>query len=367
MQASLLISMCILSTKFQRFPTLLAQIYGRDGWIMLLLLLLVDMLFAVLIINLLVKFKDKTFFELLKEKLGKAGQVVVCILMTGFFFCKAFLTYKGSHEFFANVLFDKLSWKFFSLLLILLLIIMVFGGLNGIGRSAELYSFVVFGGLIACFALGLFSVNIQNLFPVFQLNFVKGSKDLVKFFPWAGDFFILIIFMGKIKIGEAPRRSMIISYALSCVAVVLEYVLFYGINEHLSVFQSNALSAITQYSLIGLGIGRPDWFFVLFVFVSKLISCGFYCYSFSLCIGTIFGVRKSYLVEIVSISTLYIVDGFVIKNIEAGIGFFQGIACYYMAIVSFALSILLFIISFGAKNKKGGVCTLQKQMEGSRL
>lgn len=352
-QACMLLAVCFISTKFQRLPALLAEDFGRDSWIVFAFLVVIDFLIAIIYINLLTKLKDITLFELLEKHIGKIGKSIVCVLLIVLFLSKAIITYKGTHEFFANVLFDKLPWKYFSVLMIILLLMMVFGGLNSLGRSAELYSFVIGFGIFASLLLGFVNVDFSNCLPILDCDLGEYAKNFLKYQPWIGDFMVIPMLFGNVKITKSPKLKLSLAYASTAVVVVIEILFFYGINEYLSVYQANALSAITQYSLIGLGIGRPDWFLVLFVFISKILACGFYVYTYTKCISEIFNVNKNYIIEFVSVVSIYFIEYFIFKNLDNASNYFRNVICYIMfAINCVILTLLLVLVTIEMKKSK---------------
>ena len=130
------------------------------------------------------------------------------------------------------------------------------------------------------------------------------------------------------------------------------YVVFYCINESLSVYQANSLSAITQYSLIGLGVGRPDWFLVLFVFISTIIANAFYVYAYTLSVSEIFNFKRSYLLITIMVFVLFVVDNIVLKNIQSSLDFIHTYVCYLALFVGVVMPIVVKCISLNSK--KGG-------------
>lgn len=350
-QCTILLSLCLISTKFQRFPALLAEDYGRNGWVFLLAVLSIELLFVWLIVSTLTKFKDKTLFEVIEERLGKVVKIIICTLLAVYFFFKAVITYRGTHEFFANMLFDKLSWFYFSILFVLLLIVMVGGGLNGIGRSAELYSYIIGVGLIASIVLGAIKTDLWNILPIMDVEPKEFITDSIKYLPWLGDYLVILFFIGNVKLDKSPTKPLMISYGVSSLVVVIVYVIFYCINESLAVYQANALSAITQYSLIGLGVGRPDWFLVLFVFISTIIANAFYVYSYTLSVAEIFKFKRSYLLITIMVLILFVIDNFILKNIQSSIDFIQDYVGYLALAVGVIMPIIVKIL---ASNKSDG-------------
>ncbi len=347
-QASVLLGLCILSTKFQRLSALMAQDFERDIAIMFAIMLLFDFLVGLVFINVISKFKDKTFFEVIKERFGVSARFFVGLLLAIYFLGKLVITYKGSHEFFANVLFDKLSWTAFSVLLVILLLIMVIGGLNVIARTGELYFFLIAISLVCVIGLGLIRAEFNSLLPILHTNVSSKFASTISFQAWMGDYLILLFFMGNIKITQNStlKKHLIWSYAISVVVNIVGVAVFYAVNEHLSAYQPNALSALTQYSLVTLGIGRPDWFLVLFVFISKLISCAFYLYAISECIINMFSIKNKLWVKVGAGILIYVLDAFILINIETTIDILKTYCAYYMFAVSMLMLILIAVIGY---------------------
>ena len=352
-QCTMLVAVCIISTKFQRFPALIAKDYGNNGWVFLLLMLLVDLLFVWLIVSTLTKLKDKTFFELIEEKLGKVVKIITCVILSVYFFFKAVITYRGTHEFFANMLFDKLSWFYFSILFALLLIVMVGGGLNDIGRSAELYSYIIGFGLVTAIMLGVIKVDLWNIMPIMDIEMGEFAKSSVKHLPWLGDYLITLFFIGNVKIEKNPTKPIMFSYGVTSLLIVSVYIIFYCINESLSVYQANSLSAITQYSLIGLGVGRPDWFLVLFVFLSTIIANAFYVYAYTLSVSEIFMFKRNYILIGSMVFLLFIVDNIILKNIQSSITFMHDYVSYLALFVGVSMPIIVKILA--GRNNDGKI------------
>lgn len=344
-QCTMLVAVCIIATKFQRFPALLAKDYESNGWVFLLCMLVFDLFFVWLVVSTLKKLKDKTLFELLEEKLGKVVKIIICIILAVYFFFKAVITYRGTHEFFANMLFDKLSWFYFSILFALLLIVMVGGGLNDIGRSAELYSYIIGFGLITSIALGVIKTDLWNIMPIMDMEIGDFLGSSLKHLPWLGDYLIILFFIGNVKLDKSPTKPIMLSYTVTSLLIVTVYVIFYCINESLSVYQANSLSAITQYSLIGLGVGRPDWFLVLFVFMSTIIANAFYVYAYTLSVSEIFMFKRSYLLISIMVFILFIVDNIVLKNIQSSIDFVHQYVSYLALFVGTVMPILVKILA----------------------
>ena len=143
------------------------------------------------------------------------------------------------------------------------------------------------------------------------------------------------------------------SYGVTSLLIVSVYIIFYCINESLSVYQANSLSAITQYSLIGLGVGRPDWFLVLFVFLSTIIANAFYVYAYTLSVSEIFMFKRNYILIGSMVFLLFIVDNIILKNIQSSITFMHDYVSYLALFVGVSMPIIVKILA--GRNNDGKI------------
>jgi len=356
-QAIILFSILIISLKLQRLPALLCTDFGRDAWLAMLFLCVCDFLALLLIMLAMKKLHDQTIFDFVQKKVGKWLVVVIAILAIGFFFFKAMISYKQLHEFFANTLFSKLPWKSFSVLFLALMLMLVGAGLKNIGRCAEFFIFVMGISLAGIFILGAFSGKIGRILPILDIKIGMESLKIFKYAPWFTDSLILLFFAGNIKLDQKPKaKSFILTYVICSVVIVVGTVIFYSINEFLSVFQNNALTSMTEESLIGLGIGRPDWFLVLFANIGGIITTAATLWVASTSLQKIFNIKNSYFSGLIIVVIVYILDLLIYQNLELSIQITKEIASLYMIVFSIILPILILIIS-KIKNRtkvKGG-------------
>lgn len=355
-QAVILFAIIIIATKFQRFPSLIAQLFGRDGWLVILLIAVAEFLFLFLLMKYFTRLNKKSIYETFRERYGIAGQVFVALLMMVYFYLMCILTYKSNHEFFAKTLFDKLPWEFYSLILIFTLFIMAKGGLNCIGRTSELLSVAIGFGLIFAIILGLVDTKFDRLLPVLDVDIAKFGKDIIKVIPWFGDFMYILPMFGFIRVDENSEKkftkAMIFTYIIASFVVALFYIIFYCLNGNLSIFQSSGLSSITQYTLIGLGIGRPDWFLVLFAFLATILCTAYTAWVFTYAMAKLFNVKNKIWTIVVGLIFLYIGDVFLLPNIEVAINFYEMIVSIFMLVINLLLPVL-FIISSKRRAKNG--------------
>lgn len=353
-QAIILFGCVCISLKLQRIPALMSDDFSRDMWIAMIALFAFDFLLLLLVLRCNSKLKGQSLYDVVEQKAGRVVLIIVCLLTILFFFTRAMISYKQLHEFFANTLFNKLPWWSFSILFLCLLVLMIGNGLNNIGRTAEFYSYIMLTSLIAIFLLGAFSGQYDRLLPILDINITKSLPLLFKYLPWFTDSILLLYFIGNIKEEKNMNKSFIITHIVCSTIVVVGAIIFYTINDNLSGYQNNALSSMAEYTLVGLGIGRPDWFLVLFANISGIITAALSLWIVAQSICRMCKIKLTYLVATGVCVLVYLWDWLVYQNLELGLILTKDYASYY--IVGFSIILPVFVMLLCRKTRRCKSC-----------
>ena len=344
-QVVVFLLICMLSTKIQRLPSYISYFAKQDGWLVFLLFMLMDMVFVMLACNIVKWCQDTSLYEALKESLGTVIAKGIMLLLTIFFFFKCNLSFKASHEFFGNVLFDRLSWEFFSLLLSLVVIFMVQKGLSTIARTNEIFYRFIMLGFIGALALGAFTTKFENILPFFYQNASFLSTSVIETALWFSEYLLLIAMAGKIKKEDRNLKKPLVLLTL-CMGLLFSfmYVVFYSLYQNVAGLQIHALSSITQFSLLGLDIGRIDWFLVLLSTFSTVLAAACYMYFAVDCMRNCLGLQASkygFLVTYILVLGVWALDIFVFNKIE---NFFIMVSTWLKYIVLFTVYVVPILI-----------------------
>lgn len=347
-QAVILFALVTISIKLQRLPALISADFSRDSYIAFAVLFLLDFLLLLLILHVYKKLGDCTIFEYIEKNAGKFWLVVFCVLTILFFMFKALLSFKQLHEFFANTLFNRLPWNVFSVLFIALLVLIVGNGLKNIGRNGEFYLFLMTFSLLGIVLLGVFVGDYYRLLPILDIDVVQKVPLLFKYSGWFLDPVIILFFAGHVKENNHPKRAFLWTHVVCSLFVVFGMATFYAINENMVEFQSNGLTSMTEFTLIKLGVGRPDWFLVLFVNISNVIVTAFLVWVVTESIVKIFNKKVNYMFSSIVLVVVYLLDEFVYKNLQTTVFITTNFASFYM--IGYALIVPL-ILTISCKNK----------------
>lgn len=317
-QAIILFACLIISFKLQRLPAFFSQDFGRDCYIAVAVIFLIDFLLLLLMCAVYKKLGDKTVFEYIKENTNKFVLVLFCIFTILFFASKSVIGYKQLHEFFANTLFNNLPWNYFGILFVFLLVLLIGNGLNNIARSTELYSYVMLFSVLAIVVLGVTVADYSRLLPVLDIDIPSKFLKIFDYAGWFLDSVLILFFAGNVKDDKKSVKPFIWTYIISAVFVIIGIMTFYAINEHMGGLQNNGLSSMTEYTLIGLGIGRPDWFLVLFVNMASILTTAMLLWFATTSLATIINKRVNFWLAFIVTIALYAWDWMIYQNLELG-------------------------------------------------
>ena len=351
-QVLFLLTISFVVIKVQRLPSLIATNVGRHGWLIFLLLGIIDVLFLCLALIFNKYAKNRTTYEICEQAGSKWYAKFIYLLMAIYFIFNCLLPYEAVHDIFANILFDHLSWEIYSIILSATVLFVASRQLKNIGRLGELLFYVISVSFIILLILGAVTTNYYRTLPIADINAQEFVDTCIHYNLWFGDFLILYVFVGKIKQEKGKLGwPVIVGYLVSVILVSFAYIVFYGLYEHLSPNQNSMISSLSQFSLLGLDIGRIDWFLVLFFQVGTVISSALFLYLAAECLRLVFGIKKNVLIMFILVIGVYLADILIFKSVQAGASIIAGVTKYF-AISMIVLMPILLLITLGVANKK---------------
>lgn len=357
-QAILLILLCTLSTKLERLPNIVSVMARQDGWLVLLICGFIDCLMLLVAIWFFNRHNNKKegAFEVLKFGAGNFFARFLYFFVAVYFMAKTVLPFEAVRELFASVLFDKVNYVYFGILFVAVTIFVVNRGIRTIGREAEIYMPLVFIGAVGIVILGITSANFSRLLPLFTTRPNVIIEEVLKCSPWFGDYLILFIISGMVdmKKGDKIGASLFFSYfCVVCLIVPLCVAIFYSLYGEAVGYQTNAISSITQFSLLEFDIGRVDYFLVLFEQLSVIISASAYLYFAAFCFCKSLGIKKLVWVAIAVGTINYLLDVFLFRNTSSSVLGFREFLYIFMLIINFAVPLIFIVCSLkiGCKKK----------------
>jgi len=345
-QAMYLLLTCLVGTKFQRLPSFLADIAGKSFWVVLCLYILIDGIFLILSLKIINLGSGKRLYEVLENKTGKIFAKIIFVMLGVYFIMLAVLPYESVHEVFADIIFDSLPWKFFALFLLIAMGVIAVSGLKNIGRTCQLFFFLIMIGIFGLFALGVSTTDLTSILPITETIPSTILEGFYKSTLWFGNFTILYVLMGRIKDQEDGKFNGIkLSFFLSSLFVIFAFITYYGIYQEVTPLKRNWLTKVSQFALLSLDIGRLDWFLILFGELATIITAGVFVYCSAYCFQEVFQTKKINYIIYIILGILYLNTNFLVKGKLVIFRFIISIGAIYGMIIQYVLPIILLIIA----------------------
>lgn len=354
-QALLLFLICTISSKLQMLPCLISQDVGKAMWAVLLMGCAIDVVLFSLVITINMLAPNVTVHDMLRQTFGKVFTSIIGVLLLIYYISVAVLPYQAVREVFASNLFDTLPWQIFSIFLLVAVGYLAYTGMRTIGRTAELYFWIIIFSVVGLITLGVVTTNFIHVLPISDINLGEVSKSAYNNSIWFADYMIFFVLIGRIKTDpkhKAPLNFTFLLYFLGATAVYcLAYITFYGLYTVLTPTQTSLLSGISAFSLTTLEVSRVDWFLVLLSQAASIISCATYTYCATDCINQITGKKSYGICLLFGLIILYLTDIILFNNTDLGIKYLKVFTAPFATIMQVIMPIITLFAAVMLKRK----------------
>ncbi len=349
-QFYIMLSVFWISLKLQRLPSLVYDATGKNSYIVFLIYFMVDFLFVLGALFILSVLKKHNFLKEQKNKVIAFITKIGLLFVSIYFILQGTLFYETIQDLFSNILFNYLPWTLFSLLLIVCVFYLASSGIYNIARNFELYFVVIIISYIILAIFGGLRTDFLNILPIEDFYIKTTAKHFFDFNIWFGDFFV-VLFLG-INTKDIKIKWTVLSYLLSAFYVLLMVIEFNGIYLSYTGQQSSLMSMISEQSMLGIDIGRVDWFLILLSEIGTILSCGV-CLCFAKnCLSLVVPkIKSNYLLAGIMI-VLYCMDVFYLVDVNAKQQLFYNFAGILALVVKFTSFFAMFFICICIKIKQ---------------
>lgn len=348
-QFYIVLSIFIISLKVQRLPCLMCLLLDNNTYVLFLLYFLVDFLCILLALFILKILRKRNF--LLSQKNNTMSLVVRAglLFVALYFMFQGTLFYEAIQDLFSHILFNNLPWTLFSLLLIACVFYLAQSGIKNIARNFELYFFIIMISYIMLAVFGGLHADFSVILPFQSIEFNTTAKHFLDYNIWFGDFFI-VLFLG-INAKDIKLKWTLTTYIVSAFYVLLMVIEYNGIYQYYACMQSSLISMISEQSMLGIDIGRIDWFFILITEIGSILSCGLCLHFAKNCLSLAVPKIKSKYFLILLVTALYLVDVLYLVDINSKVELFYNFAGIFAFVVKVISLIFLTVASIYANHK----------------
>lgn len=349
-QFYIILFIMVVSIKVQKLPSLISESLEKDTYIVVLAFLLINLILICLAFFILEKTKKISIEKPSKSLFFKILKTVLLIGSSIYFLSQTLLLYESIQNLFSHVLFYELPWTLFSLMLAFAVFYLAYTGIKNISLGVELYAGIIIIAYVVISIFGGTKADFASVLPFSTINIKHVITAVADYNVWFGDFF-LILFLGK-HTNHAKLKWTALVYTVAMLFVALLYIEFYGIYESYTPMKPSLISVISEQSMLGVNIGRIDWFFILFAEIGTILSAGACLYFSKQCLCFAFPKLKSGRALVILISVIYFVDIFYLVDIFKQEELFSKILPIPILFVKGVSFFLLFLLALFNKNSK---------------
>lgn len=345
--------------KMQRLPSLVSGELGKDGWLLFLLFTVVNIIGICIVFVIIKRVDPKIVLNPSKNKFFNIFRIILLLGTMLYFIVQSVLVYEHIQGLFANTLFDNLSWPIYSLFLLFAVFFLAHRGIDNIALNFELYTWIIIIPFILIAILGINQCDFTALLPLETINYKSILSKLKMFNCWFGDFF-LVLYLG-IKARDIKLSKTLLTYILSMFFMTFLMIEFTGIYQKFAGIEPGLITELSEHSLLDLSIGRVDWFLILLTEIGAILNCAVNLYFANLCLRSIFPNAKPMILKVINAVILYLLDIFLLVDINAKLKFFCGIMSNInLGVQAFTLVSLLIIAWSNSMKQKNSFGKLEK-------
>ncbi len=348
-QSAILVSLLLFANKVLVLPSLLFESAKADGFFILILLLVLEMIIVYAFFKLKLAFPGLSFYQIIKYNLGIFLAKSFYVLLLLYFFFKIMLLFNISYMYFHIQVYIDVSYYLFLFAFLIIMTSSVLRGIRAIGRSLEFFYFFIIGCMI--FIVLLSFANFDRFPLFFESSASQFFKSVFNNLFCFGDMLVLFVLMDKIDFEQKDKFKFCKYIFFSCAILIVIYFMFYSIFGQTSFIHKNAISDIITFSYRFIDLGRLDIVAIVTIMFLSFLQLSIYCYAFCECFMKLFS-KLSIVYTVVFFDIVFV--GIVVSSIinylaviNIGVNFMG----YFAAILHFIMPILI-LISIKLKSRR---------------
>ncbi len=351
-QMSVMLFLSFISLKFLVLPSVLYLQSSNMSWFVVLVLMLVDGIYALLIIDLMRKNQNKNIHEFMCQTIGVPLTKICLLVLSLQFLLQIANIVKGLEFFVTENFYNNFHWVLYILPLIALTGFMMYKGLRNIARVQEIFYLSIVVGCVYIAFKSFADIDPLVYLPMFKDGFIPLAQSGFEHLSWFGSSTFLIAIFGKVDFSNEKRKTPIIYIVFAILLVQLIYFVFYGLFDSTSPTHTFAISDISQFSSSKSIIDELSWLVVSLWVVTQSIQIALNGYCLVKILMYVFKIKSKtpmiIIVNLIMFSLAYV--GSITINLEKI--FFTPFASIVTIISQYIIPLILLLGNFINRKKQ---------------
>ena len=355
-QISILVFFLLIAFKVLSLPCLLYLDCKQNGYIVMLVVMLIDMGILFASLKVLEQSDSKNIYEFLKSYIGGFWAKILVIGLTVLPFIRIVVKSKGLEWFLGENLYTQFEWFQYAIPMGIVMIYMIYKGIRNIARVCEFFVWIIIGGVVIIVIKGVGSMDKTFFLPFASEGIaplLKGAFNHIHFFGIGGE---ILLLAGDIDFSNKTRRTMVKGCIIAIVLVQFVVWVYYGVFGQMSPVHNFAISDISQVSNSSVSLDELSWLIVSLWAVAQMLQLALYgymlCKGFRMIFNTSNIILPTFLLLVAFLIWVYLAENTV--SLEAN--FLSAWLVWYCIVWQYIIPLIIFGISFikkkGENNEK---------------
>lgn len=325
-QLSIMFLFIIPISKLMLLPTLLSHIAGRDSYLAVVFIMLVDIFILAVIVYIINKTPHSSFDQVLSSSFGKVAAKIIIFLFGLMFLTKSLPLMLEQKLLLENTFYETFPVLITFVPFFMVIFFVASKGAKTIGRTSELFWILILISFVLIIMFSFSKSNFANILPVAYNGLSPIAKGVISIAQNFGDYIILFAFMGKID-KDKSFKKVFASAGVITFMVVLVFIIFTAIFGDVAVRQTYAITKISKYSLALSELGRFDFIAILMLLAGAVFYSAVLLFGAAEMFRQCFGIkeRKYILIALVVLlaagvyifsSNFYTMNNFYVKYLK---------------------------------------------------
>ncbi len=338
-----MVFMSFVAVKLLALPSLLYTKSENMSWLVALVLMIIDGIYALLILDLIKKNRDKNLYEFMCNTVGTVLAKLFLLVLV----CKFALTIanigKGLEFFVVENLYTELNWLVFTIPLLLCVGFLTYKGIRNIARVFEMIIYAVIIGVVYIGIKSLGDVEVLTFLPMFKNGFAPLLNSAYTHLGWFGSSAFMLMLFGKVDFKQEKKYQIFIGIFGSTLLVMFMYFVFYGLFGVSSPTHNFCLSDISQFTTETSAIAELSWLVVALWIVAQVVQLAMYCYCLQEALRHLFNIRSN-IIPIVIIEIYILLWGyFGKKDVKSELVLFSNFASIATIVAEYVIPLVLLV------------------------
>ena len=298
-QLSVIIFYMLVAFKVLSLPSLMYQTCKNDGYLSVLIMMLVDALLLWGSLKVLKQAKDKNIYDFVKQYTGGFIAKLLVIALTAIPLIHLAIKTKGLEWFLVKNLYTDFEWFQFALPIALITCYMIYKGARNIGRVSELFIWIIIVGVVIIIIKGFGAVDLSFFLPFLNKGVKPIFKAIYNYLAWFGISGELLLFAGGVDFRDEKKSRIFLYSGLAIILVQLVLWSFYGAYGIMSATHNFAISDISQISNAHIALDELSWLIVSVWAVAQILHVAIYGYLFCRGLQLIFNIKNDVVATLV--------------------------------------------------------------------